>query len=51
MRFAALDLETANSRFTSICQIGISVFEDNREVEAVPPPPLKRREGKYEQPS
>ncbi|MEP6828437.1 MAG: exonuclease domain-containing protein [Aestuariivirga sp.] len=35
MRFVALDLETANSRFTSICQIGISVFEDNREVEAV----------------
>ncbi len=35
MRFVALDLETANSRFTSICQIGISVFEDNREREAV----------------
>jgi DNA polymerase III subunit epsilon len=35
MRFVALDLETANSRYTSICQIGISVFENNREIEAV----------------
>lgn len=35
MRFVALDVETANARFTSICQIGISVFENNREVEAV----------------
>ncbi len=35
MRFVSLDLETANSRFTSICQIGISVFENNREVEAI----------------
>lgn len=35
MRFVALDLETSNSRFASICQIGISVFEDGREVDAV----------------
>jgi DNA polymerase III subunit epsilon len=35
MRFVALDLETSNSRFTSICQIGISVFENSRETEAV----------------
>jgi DNA polymerase III subunit epsilon len=35
MRFVALDLETANSKLTSICQIGISVFEDFREVEAL----------------
>ena len=35
MRFIAIDLETANSRFTSICQIGISVFENFREVEAI----------------
>ena len=35
MRFVAIDLETANSRFTSICQIGISVFENFREVEAI----------------
>jgi DNA polymerase-3 subunit epsilon len=35
MRFVAIDLETANSRLTSICQIGISVFENFREVEAI----------------
>ncbi len=35
MRFVAIDLETANSRLTSICQIGISVFDNFREVEAI----------------
>ena len=35
MRFVALDLETANSKFSSICQIGISVFENNREIVAI----------------
>jgi DNA polymerase-3 subunit epsilon len=35
MRFLAIDLETANSRFTSVCQIGISVFENFKEQEAI----------------
>lgn len=30
MKFLALDLETANSDYSSICQIGIAVFEDNK---------------------
>lgn len=34
MRFVAVDLETANPRMSSICQIGIVVFEDGREVHA-----------------
>jgi len=34
MRFIAVDLETANPRMSSICQIGIVVFEDGREVAA-----------------
>lgn len=34
MRFIAVDLETANPRMSSICQIGIVTFEDGREVEA-----------------
>lgn len=32
MRFVAVDLETANPRMSSICQIGIVAFEDGREV-------------------
>lgn len=32
MRFVAIDFETANARLTSICQAGIVVFEDGREV-------------------
>lgn len=35
MRFVSIDLETANSRLTSICQIGISVFDNFQEVEAI----------------
>jgi DNA polymerase-3 subunit epsilon len=35
MRFVAIDVETANSKFSSICQIGISVFDSNREAEAI----------------
>ncbi|MGF1550314.1 MAG: exonuclease domain-containing protein [Sphingomonadaceae bacterium] len=34
MRFVAIDLETANPRMSSICQIGIVVFENGREVSA-----------------
>lgn len=34
MRFIAVDLETANPRMSSICQIGIVAFEDGREVSA-----------------
>lgn len=34
MRFIAIDLETANPRMSSICQIGIVAFEDGREVGA-----------------
>jgi DNA polymerase III subunit epsilon len=34
MRFIAVDLETANPRMSSICQIGIVAFEDGREVGA-----------------
>lgn len=34
MRFIAIDLETANPRMSSICQIGIVVFEDGKEVGA-----------------
>ncbi|MBW8285068.1 MAG: hypothetical protein K0M55_15865 [Rhizobium sp.] len=32
MRYVALDVETANARMRSICQIGLVVFEDGREV-------------------
>ncbi|MGZ8284918.1 MAG: exonuclease domain-containing protein [Allosphingosinicella sp.] len=34
MRFVAVDLETANPRMSSICQIGIVVFEDGKEIAA-----------------
>ena len=34
MRFIAVDLETANPRMSSICQIGIVAFENGREVAA-----------------
>ena len=34
MRFIAVDLETANPRMSSICQIGIVTFEDGKEVAA-----------------
>jgi DNA polymerase III subunit epsilon len=34
MRFIAVDLETANPRMSSICQIGIVAFEDGRETAA-----------------
>lgn len=34
MRFIAVDLETANPRMSSICQIGVVTFEDGREVNA-----------------
>ena len=34
MRFIAVDLETANPRMSSICQIGVVVFEDGKEVDA-----------------
>lgn len=34
MRFVAVDLETANPRMSSICQIGIVAFENGREVGA-----------------
>jgi DNA polymerase-3 subunit epsilon len=34
MRFVAIDVETANARFRSICQIGIVAFEGGREVAA-----------------
>jgi DNA polymerase-3 subunit epsilon len=34
MRFVAVDLETANPRMSSICQIGIVVFEDGKEISA-----------------
>lgn len=34
MRVIAVDLETANPRMSSICQIGIVAFEDGREVAA-----------------
>lgn len=34
MRFIAIDLETANPRMSSICQIGIVAFEDGREIGA-----------------
>lgn len=33
MRFIALDVETANSDMSSICQIGIVHFEDGKPVE------------------
>lgn len=32
MRFAVVDLETANSQMHSICQIGIVVFDNGREI-------------------
>lgn len=31
MRFAAIDFETANSKLSSICQVGISVFQFGKE--------------------
>ena len=34
MRFIAVDLETANPRMSSICQIGVVTFEDGKEVDA-----------------
>ena len=34
MRYIALDLETANPRMSSICQIGLVTFQDGREVAA-----------------
>lgn len=34
MRFVAIDVETANPRYHSICQIGVVLFEDGREVAA-----------------
>lgn len=34
MRFVAVDLETANPRMSSICQIGVVTFEDGIEVDA-----------------
>ncbi len=34
MRFIAIDLETANPRMSSICQIGLVTFDDGREVNA-----------------
>jgi len=34
MRFIAIDIETANPRMSSICQIGVVAFEDGREVGA-----------------
>ncbi|MGZ2411284.1 DNA polymerase III subunit epsilon [Sphingomonas sp. F9_3S_D5_B_2] len=34
MRFIAVDLETANPRMSSICQIGVVAFEDGEEVGA-----------------
>lgn len=34
MRFIAVDLETANPRMSSICQIGVVTFENGREIDA-----------------
>jgi DNA polymerase-3 subunit epsilon len=34
MRFIAVDLETANPRMSSICQIGIVTLENGQEVDA-----------------
>jgi DNA polymerase-3 subunit epsilon len=34
MRFIAVDLETANPRMSSICQIGVVAFENGKEVAA-----------------
>jgi DNA polymerase-3 subunit epsilon len=34
MRFVAVDLETANPQFSSICQIGLVVFEGGREIDS-----------------
>lgn len=34
MKFVAVDVETANPRMSSICQIGVVVFESGREVAA-----------------
>ena len=34
MRFIAVDLETANPRMSSICQIGVVAFENGKEVDA-----------------
>jgi len=34
MRFVAIDVETANPRMSSICQIGIVTFEDGKEIDA-----------------
>lgn len=34
MRFIAVDLETANPRMSSVCQIGVVTFEDGKEVAA-----------------
>lgn len=34
MRFIAIDLETSNPRMSSICQIGVVIFEDGKEVDA-----------------
>jgi DNA polymerase-3 subunit epsilon len=34
MRFIAVDLETANPRMSSICQIGVVTFDGGREIDA-----------------
>lgn len=34
LRFIAVDLETANPRMSSVCQIGVVTFEDGKEVAA-----------------
>lgn len=34
MKFVAIDVETANPRMSSICQIGVVTFEDGKEVSA-----------------
>ena len=34
MRFVSIDVETANARMRSICQIGLVVYEDGREIGA-----------------
>jgi DNA polymerase III subunit epsilon len=34
MRFISVDLETANPRMSSICQIGVVTFENGKEVDA-----------------
>ena len=35
MRFVAIDVETANSKFSSICQVGMVAFEDGKEVSSL----------------